>query len=159
MARVKRVTGSGRKGIKTIIKVGTDGRSYYLITKKGVRLVKNVEEAKAEPEPKESSDRMRMKELEHRNWIRFCRKKKKLTLDRMKKKQEGEPQLKRSNQSKASTTNSEEQDCDEQRAEGEEEFQTEKVTSRRWNDGRWEYLVKWKGYREKTWEPLENLSS
>ena len=100
-----------------------------------------------------------MKELEHRNWIRFCRKKKKLTLDQMKKKQAGESQLKRSNRSKASTTNSEEQDCDEQRTEGEDEFQTEKVTSRRWNDGRWEYLVKWKGYREKTWEPLENLSS
>ena len=49
------MTGSGRKGIKTIIKVGTDGRSYYLITKKGVRLVKNVEEAKTEPK---ESDRM-----------------------------------------------------------------------------------------------------
>jgi len=46
MARVKRCTGAGPKGHKTIFKVGGDGRTFYLITERGVELIRRPKEEK-----------------------------------------------------------------------------------------------------------------
>ena len=39
------------------------------------------------------------------------------------------------------------------------EYVVEKIYGKRSGDEETEYLVKWKGYRKKTWEPLSNLSN
>lgn len=44
-------------------------------------------------------------------------------------------------------------------AVGESVFAAESIIKRRIRRGRWEYLVKWKGWSQKysTWEPEENI--
>ena len=39
------------------------------------------------------------------------------------------------------------------------EYEIEKVLKKRLRKGKPEYFVKWKGYDETTWEPLENLKN
>ncbi|CCO35049.1 Retrotransposable element Tf2 155 kDa protein type 1 [Rhizoctonia solani AG-1 IB] len=45
--------------------------------------------------------------------------------------------------------------------DGEEEYKVEGIMDSRENKGKWEYLVKWKGYgpEESTWEPKANLQN
>ena len=45
--------------------------------------------------------------------------------------------------------------------DGEEEYEVEGIMDSRENKGKWEYLVKWKGYgpEESTWEPKANLKN
>ena len=42
--------------------------------------------------------------------------------------------------------------------ESEEEYEVERILEERKAGGRKEYLVRWKGYDEQTWEPMKNLS-
>ncbi|CCO31917.1 Retrotransposable element Tf2 155 kDa protein type 1 [Rhizoctonia solani AG-1 IB] len=45
--------------------------------------------------------------------------------------------------------------------DGEEEYEVEGIMDSRENKGKWEYLIKWKGYglEESTWEPKANLKN
>ncbi|CCO33216.1 hypothetical protein RSOLAG1IB_11015 [Rhizoctonia solani AG-1 IB] len=45
--------------------------------------------------------------------------------------------------------------------DGEEEYEVEGIMDSRENKGKWEYLIKWKGYgpKESTWEPKTNLKN
>jgi hypothetical protein len=36
-------------------------------------------------------------------------------------------------------------------------YEVEKIGGHRIRTGRLEYLIKWSGYRERTWEPVDNL--
>lgn len=39
-------------------------------------------------------------------------------------------------------------------------YEVEKILNKRFNPkGRPEYFIKWKGYAQKTWEPIEHLSN
>jgi len=42
--------------------------------------------------------------------------------------------------------------------EGEEEGEVEEILDRRRTSGRLQYLVKWRGFTDPTWEPEENLT-
>jgi hypothetical protein len=46
---------------------------------------------------------------------------------------------------------------DEVEDEGEEEYEVEKILEESFEDGKWWYSLKWKGYPDPTWEPIENL--
>uniref|UniRef100_A0AC35F163 Chromo domain-containing protein n=1 Tax=Panagrolaimus sp. PS1159 TaxID=55785 RepID=A0AC35F163_9BILA len=48
-------------------------------------------------------------------------------------------------------------DNDEYEPDGKEYFAVEKVINRRFEDGEQKFEVKWKGYDDITWEPLENF--
>ena len=41
--------------------------------------------------------------------------------------------------------------------EGEPEYEVEQVHDTRRHRGKVQYLIQWRGYQEKTWEPLEHL--
>mmetsp|Transcript_13457 Transcript_13457/g.26420 ORF Transcript_13457/g.26420 Transcript_13457/m.26420 type:complete len:205 (+) Transcript_13457:140-754(+) len=160
MARVKRCTGAGPKGHKTIFKVGGDGRTFYLITERGVELIRR---------PKEEKIRKRKtskKETKPNGWLGRRKKCKRSAYASMKP-EDSEGSSSSSGSGSGPTSKIAEGDDSEEKGhkdseEEEEEFITEEVLDRRWQGGlhgSWEYQVKWKGYQKPTWEPLENLSA
>jgi len=146
------VTNSWKKGCKTIFKVGGDGTTFYLVTDSGVKLMRRAQttsnQQTQEDQKEEKSQRQRRKKfkskLSHAEWIRFARKKKRAMTKIFRKK----PAARTSEDGGASGG-----------PQLEEEYSTESVLDRRWRGNRWEYRVKWKGYKKHTWEPIENLTS
>eukprot|EP00471_Norrisiella_sphaerica_P000062 CAMPEP_0184481652 /NCGR_PEP_ID=MMETSP0113_2-20130426/3209_1 /TAXON_ID=91329 /ORGANISM="Norrisiella sphaerica, Strain BC52" /LENGTH=104 /DNA_ID=CAMNT_0026860895 /DNA_START=266 /DNA_END=580 /DNA_ORIENTATION=- len=72
--------------------------------------------------------------MSHEDWIEYCRKRKKSIATRVFQKYSETP-------------------------EEAPEYSTESVLDRRWERGRWVYKVKWEGYQEHTWEPVDNLQT
>mmetsp|Transcript_13778 Transcript_13778/g.19098 ORF Transcript_13778/g.19098 Transcript_13778/m.19098 type:complete len:181 (+) Transcript_13778:98-640(+) len=149
MARVKRVTNSWKKGCKTIFKVGGDGTTFYLVSESGVKLMRRAQAApnqqnqgKKEEKNKRQSRKRCKPELSHEEWIRYARKKKRAMTKIFRK------PARKIDEGAASNG-----------PQPEGEYSTEAVLGRRWRGNRWEYRVKWKGYKRQTWEPVENLTS
>jgi len=129
MARLKRCKSAGQKGHKTILKLGSASGVGPQLIAERGARVKTPLGRRIRTNKR---SRRSKREWSHEKWIRYA--------------------LKRKLQTYAYMTRRVDVGVD-------RNHKTESVLARRWKENQWEYLVKWQGYTEQTWEPLENLTS